>query len=271
VPEKTSNNKTMKKQHLFIAILIFFHFVGFAQSGFLGKHIHFQFETKFTPAWRNLNFNHNQGFFCFNYNLIPSIEYVFTDKWSVSVQYMYSPSAFKIEKLNDDNYGTHYWFSDEGYFMENGNRYKGYSEGDMTIHGGGVSGLYYFGNCAPAGYYLKLGVDAFFYNVSVPYSGYDTLVNISSSYDYDKEFVYIDDPGIYTARDWAMGIRFEVGRNFFIGRYVSLGASLSCGLLCKGWGKIIYNSTPQFIDAANKRLVTSYIGGISIKIGILPF
>jgi len=260
----------MKKQFLFLVILFLFCFSGFAQTGFLGKRVHFQFESKFTPAWSNLNSNHKQGVFRFNYNLMPSIEFALTDKWSLAVNYLYSPSAFKITKLDDD--GNYYSYFGEGYFMENGNRYKGYSEGDMTIHGSGLSALYYFSGIAPAGYYAKLGVDAFFYHISVPYMGYDTLVSIESGYSfYDKEFIYQDISGIYTAQDWAIGLRFEVGRNFFIGRYVSVGASFSLGILCKGWGKLIYNSNPKFIDEATKRLFTSYIGGISIKIGVLPF
>jgi hypothetical protein len=127
---------------------------------------------------------------------------------------------------------------------------------------------------APAGYYLKFGLDAFFYNISVPYQGYDTLITtlVGTYYPIEEtEYHYINNPGTFTDRDWAIGIRFEFGRNFFIGKYVSLGASFSCGLLCKGWEKLITNNNPQFIDAANKRLLTSYIGGISIKIGILPF
>ena len=231
--------------------------------------MHFQFEGKFTPAWSNLNFNHNQGVFRFNYNLMPSIEYVFAAKWSASAHYQYSTSAFKIKE--PDFYDT---YSEYGYFMENGNRYSGYNNGDMTIHGCGINALYYFGNNAPLGYYMKLGVDAFFYNISVPYTGYDTLIITQTGTYYpitEEEYVYKHQPDVHTARDWAIGVRFEIGRNFFIGRYLSLGTSLSCGILCKGWGKLIYDSHPQFITSASRRLLTSYIGGISIKIGILPF
>ena len=261
----------MKKQYLFCCFLIFFHLATFSQTGFLGKRVHFQFESKFTPAWSNLNYNHKQGVFRFNYNLMPSVEYLFADKWSVSAHYQYAPTAFRIDKLDDDNYEDFYWSSDDGYFMDNGNRYKGYSEGDMTVHGCGLSISHYFGDVAPSGYFMKFGIDAFFYNISAPYLGYDTLVTLETSGFNEKKFVFISSPGIYTAKDWAMGIRFEIGRNFFIGRYVSVGTSLSCGLLCKGWGKLIYNENPRFIDSANKRLLTNYIGGISIKIGILPF
>jgi len=262
----------MKKQYQILTLLLLLCLSGFAQTGFLGKRVHFQFESKFTPAWSNLNFNHNQGVFCFNYNLMPSVEYVFADKWSVSANYLYSPSAFKITKLDDDDYGYYYTNFGEGYFMENGNRYKGYGSGDMTIHGCGVSISRYFGDYAPAGYYVKFGVDAFIYNISVPYSGYDTLVTAEKPYSiYDKEFIYINNSGIFTAKDWAMGIRLEFGRNFFIGRYFSITPALSFGLLCKGWGNLIYNSNPKFNDEATKRLFTSYIGGISLKIGLLPF
>jgi len=261
----------MRKQYLFFSIFVLSSLFGFGQVGFLGKRVHFQFESKFTPAWSNLNFNHKQGIFCFNYNLMPSVEYIFAEKWSVGVHYQYATSAFKIDKLDDDNTDI-FSVLNKGYFFGNENRYKGYSEGEMTIHGCGVSFLRYFSNCAPAGYYIKFGVDAFFYNASVPYTGYDTLVVTQTDpYSTEEEYVYKHKPGTYTKQDWAMGLRFEIGRNFFIGRYISLGTSLSCGILFKGWGNLIYNANPQFIDMANKRLLTSYIGGISIKVGILPF
>jgi len=248
----------MKKQYLFWSILILCCLQSFAQTGFLGKRVHFQFESKFTPAWSNLNFNHKQGLFCFNYHLLPSVEYVFADRWSVSANYQYFSTGFKAD---EDTY-----YSYEG----NEKRYYGYMDGDMTAHGCGLNILFYLSNYAPAGYYLKLGVDAFFYNISVPYTAYDML-KTQGIYSFQNEYVYYNIPGVYTQRDWAMGVRFEIGRNFFTGRYVSLGTALSCGILCKGWGNLIYNSHPQFSDAANKRLLTSYIGGISIKIGILPF
>jgi hypothetical protein len=183
---------------------------------------------------------------------------VFANRWSVSAQYQYSPTAFKTDE------DIYYAYGKE-------KRYYGYVDGDMTVHGCGLNFLFYLNDYAPTGYYLKLGVDAFFYNISVPYTAFDTLVRTQEGYSYKDEYIYYNTPGIYTARDWAMGVRFEIGRNFFIGRYLSLGTSLSCGLLCKDWGNLIYNSAPQFINAANKRLLTSYIGGISIKIGFLPF
>jgi hypothetical protein len=275
LPEKTLNNKMIKKHYFFLAIFYFFCLSGIAQAGFLGKRVHFQFEEKFTPAWSNLNFNHKQGVFRFNYNLMPSVEYIFSDKWSVSAHYQYSPSAFKINKLADDAYNaftSYHGYYGEGYFMENGNRYQGYTTGGMTIHGCGINISRYFKDCAPAGYYVKFGVEALFYKISVPYSGYDTIVPLEPPQSiYDREFAYINMPGVFAAHDWALGLRLELGRNFFIGRYVSLGTSLSCGLLCKGWANLIYNGSPKFIDEATKRLFTSYIGGISIKIGILPF
>jgi hypothetical protein len=229
---------------------------GFAQVGFLGKRVHFQIENKFSPAWSNLNFNHKQGVFRFNYHLMPSVEYVFADKWSISANYQIFETAFRTDDW--DNY-----YASKG----NEKRYYGYEDGYMITHGCGINFSLYFGDAAPAGYYIKFGADAFFYNVSVHYTAYDTLVRIS----YKDEYIFHNEPGNYTNRDWAMGVRFEIGRNFFIGRYLSLGTSLSCGLLCKGWGNLMYNSNPQFIDAASKRLLTSYIGGISIKIGVLPF
>lgn len=257
----------MKKQILFWSLLFLFHLPSPAQTGFLGKRVHFQFESKFTPAWSNLNFNHKQGVFRFNYHLMPSIEYVFGRKWSASAHYQYSTSGFKIQPSD-----LNMQYLKEGYFMENGNKYQGYTAGDMTVHGCGANILYYFGKTAPIGYYMKLGVDAFFYDIAVPYTGYDTLIIISTgTYSTKEEYVYNYQPGVYTAKDWAMGVRFEIGRNFFIGKYLSLGTSLSCGILCKGWGDMIYNSNPQFIDSATKRLFTSYIGGVSIKIGFLPF
>ena len=256
----------MKKQYLFWIFLVILPLSSFAQAGFLGKRVHFQFESKFTPAWSNLNFNHKQGAFRFNYNLMPSVEYILDDRWSISAHYQYSPSAFKIGKPE-----YNFQYSETGYFMETGNRYSGYNNGDMTIHGVGFNASYYFSKCAPAGYYIKFGMDAFFYNVSVSYSGYDTLmVTQTGPYSEKKEYVFRYSPGVYTANDWALGARFENGRNFFIGRYVSLGTSLSCGVLFKGWFTSL-RFDREFINSANKRLLTSYIGGISIKIGILPF
>ncbi|MCL2246978.1 MAG: hypothetical protein FWC10_07695 [Lentimicrobiaceae bacterium] len=247
------------KKHYLLLIFLFFSFLPvIAQVGFLGKRVHFQFESKFTPAWNNLNFNGKQGLFCFNYHLMPSVEYVFADKWSVSAHYQYSPTAFNIQNSN---------LNEKSYVLENRKRYYGYEHGTMTVHGCGINILRYFGDCAPAGYYMKLGVDAFFYDISAPYSSYDSILKTG----YKEEYVYYDEPGVYTARDWTIGVRFEIGRNFFVGRYVSLGTSLSCGILCKGWGSLIYIDAPPFIDFASRRLLTSYIGGISIKIGFLPF
>jgi hypothetical protein len=259
----------MKKLYLFSILLLAFHFCGFAQVGFIGKRVHFQFESRLTPAWNNLNFNYKQGIFRFNYQLMPSVEFVLSDTWSVSANYQYSPTAFKILK---PEYNTN-WL-EEGYFMENGNRYSGVMDGDMTIHGCGVNFLRYLGSIAPTGYYIKFGIDAFFYNVSVPYAGYDTLVKKQTgSYFKDEEYIFVHNPGVYTAKDWAMGMRFEIGRNFFIGRYVSIGTSLSCGVLFKGWWgtSVMLNRDPVFIDSANRRLFTNYLGGISVKIGLLPF
>jgi len=257
----------MKKHYLLWIFLFITYLPSFAQVGFLGKRTHFQFESKFTPAWSNLNFNYKQGF-CFNYHLMPSVEYVLADRWSISANYQFFETAFKIQEPD-----YHFDYPEPGYYEKN-KRYQGYQNGFLKSNGIGINALYYFKDIAPAGYYIKMGVDAFFYNISVPYQGYDTLITtlVVSYYPVEEiEYHYINRPGIFTARDWAIGVHLEFGRNFFVGRYVSMGASLSCGLLCKGWGKLITNDNPHFIDAANKRLLTSYIGGISIKIGILPF
>ena len=257
----------MKKYYILWIFLFFSYMSTFAQVGFLGKRVHFQFESKFTPAWSNLNFNYKQGF-CFNYHLMPSVEYVLADRWSISANYQFLETAFKIGKPD-----FHIDYPEPGYY-ENNKRYQGYKDGFLKSHGFGVNASYYFKDLAPAGYYIKMGVDAFFYNISVPYQGYDTLITtlVGTYYPVEEtEYHYINNPGTFTARDWAIGIRFEFGRNFFVGRYVSLGASVSCGLLCKGWGSLISDLTPTFQEVAAKRLLTSYIGGVSIKIGILPF
>lgn len=230
----------MKKFRLLLFVLIIIYSSNiFGQEGYLGKRYHFVFDTRFSPTIISPHYTHGTKFYDFSSHFSPGLEYVINRDWVIGASYQFQFSKYTPEY---SNYGV---IPPPNFTAK---------ESDINLHGFGIYAKYYTNPKAPLGYYYKLGFDYFTYKAS-------------GEIKYD----YVPQPYIFSEKDWALGLRIEFGKTFFISNYISLGTGLSLGTLTNGYRFMSMDKPNEPIHQASTRILSNYLIGVNLTLGILPF
>jgi hypothetical protein len=210
------NQNTKTSLTLFVLGLLLCQLPLQAQTGFLGKHLELQLDTRLTPAWLTENSSDELGAFKYDVSWCPGIQYTLTENASVGLNYQISKVRYP------EHYREGEW--DGG---------KPYAWSDLSVKGISAYYRYYYLLQAPLGPYAQLGLNYYTYSApfSVPYSSEEMKVFKS----YGITVPYTSKEVEISSR--MFGLHIEFGSTYTLADYLSISPYMSSGFSI-GKGKI---------------------------------
>ncbi|MDR1846535.1 MAG: M48 family metallopeptidase [Bacteroidales bacterium] len=202
--------------------------------GYLGKRLLVLFDCRLSPTGLLGAYSPTQSLFSCSYLFQPSVEYVLGKHWMLG-------ASVQFESLK---------FQPDDYYNTNNFERQSFLKSTINMLGFGIYGKYYLNGKAPLGYYGKLQADFWTFTANVNHVIGNTI----------KE------------NDFTFGFRIEFGKTIVVLNSLSIGTGISFGLLTSGYSMMkLFPEEAVPLDYARTSLLTNYIVGVNINVGILTF
>jgi len=233
-------------------------------TGYMGKRVIVNMGTEFSPAWKRPNFANNPNFhykwYSFNYILSPGIEIIVHKRGTVGAVYHYLNTKYNTPRTKEG--GKWFFILDTKGQISDSIYFDKPSVDNLTAHGFGIfykQYMKYADGRAPAGPYIKLQFDAFFFKCP-------------DTYFYDRTFNMVPDQ-LFAAK-------IEIGNDFLLFNRLRLSTGFSFGLPFGGFKGLYYDNElfdmlktgsehVPINEYARSRILGAYWLGFTVNIGFL--
>jgi len=243
-------------------------------TGYMGKRVIVNMGTEFSPAWKRPNFANNPNFhykwYSFNYILSPGIEIIVHKRGTVGAVYHYLNTKYNTPMTKEGGLWVFFMPDATGKISDSIYLDKPFVD-NLTAHGFGIfykQYMKYADGRAPAGPYIKLQFDAFFFKCP------DTYFNDRFNKLSDKGLAFVMVP------DQLFAAKIEIGNDFLLFNRLRLSTGFSFGLPFGGFKGLYYDNElfdmlktgsehVPINEYARSRILGAYWLGFTVNIGFL--